>query len=150
MRLLGGQWWFLNGDLEDRVILDYMHELVWPKGRYPESFVLISLFEVCQEWGVKNGVTWRTLRVPGRRLVGQQHSWCHGWSCLTPMKIPWKFCVDIFIKSVSRMGVLGERWGFLTEDLEDRVILDVMDVLDRPQGWYPENFMYLSLFLAEI
>ena len=24
-------------------------------GRYPENFVLISLLEVCQEWGVKKG-----------------------------------------------------------------------------------------------
>ena len=31
--------------------------------------------------------------------------------------------------------------GFLTGDLEDRVILDLMDVLGRPQGSYPENFV---------
>ena len=30
--------------------------LILPQGRYPESFVLISLLEVCQEWGVKKGV----------------------------------------------------------------------------------------------
>ena len=28
-----------------------MNDLILPQGRYPESFVLISLLEVCQEWG---------------------------------------------------------------------------------------------------
>ena len=48
------------------------------------------------------------------------------------------------------MGVLGGRCGFLTGDLEERVIFDVMDVFGRPQGFYPESFVSLSLFLAEI
>ena len=43
-------------DMEDRVILDVMEHVFLPKGRYPESFVLISLSEVCQEWAVKKGV----------------------------------------------------------------------------------------------
>ena len=34
--------------------------------------------------------------------------------------------------------------------MEDRVIRDNMDDLGRPQGSYPESFMSLSLFLAEI
>ena len=34
--------------------------------------------------------------------------------------------------------------------LEDRVIVDDMDDLGRPQGSYPEGFVSLSLFLAEI
>ena len=41
---------------------------------YPETFVLISQLEVCQEGGVKKGVTWRTLRVPDRRHGGHGHS----------------------------------------------------------------------------
>ena len=51
---------------------------------------------------------------------------------------------------MSRRGVLGGHWGFLTGDLEDRVILDTMDDLGGPQGSYPEGFVSLSLFLAEI
>ena len=35
-------------------------------------------------------------------------------------------------------------------DLEDRVILDTMDDLGGPQGSYPEGFVSLSLFLADI
>ena len=35
-------------------------------------------------------------------------------------------------------------------DLEDRVILDTMNDLGGPQGSYPEGFVSLSLFLAEI
>ena len=40
--------------------------------------------------------------------------------------------------------------GFLTGDLEDRVILEAMDDLRKVQGTYPEGFVALSLFLAEI
>ena len=40
--------------------------------------------------------------------------------------------------------------GFLTGDMEDRVILDDMDDLGRPQVSYPEGFVSLSLFLVEI
>ena len=35
------------GDMEDRVIHDIIDYLILPQGRYPESFVLISLWEVC-------------------------------------------------------------------------------------------------------
>ena len=38
----------------------------------------------------------------------------------------------------------------MTGDLEDRVILDTMDDLGGPQQMYPEGFMSLSLFSAEI
>ena len=115
MGVLGGCWWFQRGDLKVKIIHDIMDDLVRPQGRYPESFLLISLLEVCQEWGVKKGGTWRTLRVPDRRLGGQGHPWCHRWSCWTLRKIPWKFHVDIFIRSVSWRG--GPSWRYL-EDLE--------------------------------
>ena len=46
--------------ISSRVILDIMDHLGGPQGKYSESFVLIYLLEVCQEWGVKNGGTWRT------------------------------------------------------------------------------------------
>ena len=55
------------------------------------------------------------LRVPDQKLGGQGHTWCHKWSCLTLRKIPLKFCVIIFIRSVS--GVGGHEWGYL-EDAE--------------------------------
>ena len=41
----------LTGDMDNRVILDIMNDVLLPQGRYPESFVLISLLEVCQEQG---------------------------------------------------------------------------------------------------
>ena len=47
-------------------------------------------------------------------------------------------------------GVLVGHWEFLTGDMKDRVILDIMDDLGRPQGSYLESFVSLSLFLAEI
>ena len=50
-----------------------MDDHILAQGRYPESFVLISLLEVCQEGGVKKGGTWRTLGVLDGRLGGQGH-----------------------------------------------------------------------------
>ena len=52
----------------------------------------------------------------------------------------WK-CVR---KGVSRSGVLGGHWGFLTGDIDDRVIPDVMNDVCLPQGRYPENFVFIS------
>ena len=57
------------GDMDDRVITDIMNDVLLPQGRYPENFMLISQWKVCQEEGVKKGGTWRTLRVP---------DWSHG------------------------------------------------------------------------
>ena len=42
---------FLTGDMEDRVIPDVMNDVLLPQGRYPENFVLLSHFKVCQEGG---------------------------------------------------------------------------------------------------
>ena len=39
----------LTGDMEDVVIHYVMGDPILPQGRYPESFMLISLLEVCQE-----------------------------------------------------------------------------------------------------
>ena len=97
------------------IIFDFLDDLVWPKGQYPESFMLICLLEVCQEWGVKKRGTWRTLRVPDRTLGWQGHPWCHGWPYFTQRKIPWKFHVYIFIRSVSRMR--GQEWGYMEDCL---------------------------------
>ena len=49
------------------VIPDIMDDVFLPQRRYPENFVLISQLEVCQEEEVKEGSTWRTLRVPDQR-----------------------------------------------------------------------------------
>ena len=35
--------------------------------------------------------------------------------------------------------------GFLTGDMEDRVIPDIMNDVFSPQGRYPENFVLISL-----
>ena len=37
--------------MDDRVIPDVMNAVLLPQGRYPEHFVLLSQFEVCQEGG---------------------------------------------------------------------------------------------------
>ena len=71
MWVLGRHLGFLTGDLEDRAILGIMDVLGRPQGSYPESFILISLLEVCQEGDVLHEGTWRMLRVPDSRLRGQ-------------------------------------------------------------------------------
>ena len=44
----------------------------------------------------------------------------------------------------SRRGVLGGRWEFLTGDMDDRVIPDVIPDVLLPQGRYSENFVLIS------
>ena len=51
-----------------------------------------------------------------------------------------KVCQEEGVKK----GVLGGHWGFLTGDMEDRVIPDVMNDVFLPQGRYPENFVLIS------
>ena len=48
-----------------------------------------------------------------------------------------------------KLGLRG-RWWFLTEDLEDRVILDTLDHLGRPPGTNPESFVKIWLHFAEL
>ena len=75
------------------------------------NFKSLSQLEVCQEPSFPNGGNCRTMMVPETIFEGQGHRWCHGLPCLTSRKIPWKFYVDIFIRSVSRREVLlGGTW----------------------------------------
>ena len=41
--------------MDDMVIPDVMNDVFLPQGIYPENFVLISLWEVCQEGEVLGG-----------------------------------------------------------------------------------------------
>ena len=52
--------------MEGRVIPEVMDYIILPQGRYPESFVLIYLLEVCQEGGSS-----KVLRYSDQRLGGQ-------------------------------------------------------------------------------
>ena len=60
--------------MEDMVIRDVMNDVLLPQGRYSEIFVLTSQLEACQKGGGQEGGTWRMLRVPDCRHVGQGHS----------------------------------------------------------------------------
>ena len=73
--------------MEDMVIPDVMNDVYLPQGLYPETFVLISQLEVCQEGGVKKGGTWRTLRVPDRTHGGRCHFCGHECCFFIPRKI---------------------------------------------------------------
>ena len=114
--VLGGRWGFLTRDKEDMVVPDVMNDIVLPQG-------------VCEEGGDRKGTT---LRAHDLRHGGHGCSWRHKWCFFFSQRnIPWKFDDDISIKSVSGRGasrrrVFGGRWGFLIQDIEDRVIPDVM------------------------
>ena len=45
---------------------------------------------------------------------------------------------------MSGRGVLGGHWGFLTDDMEELVIPDVMNDVFSHQGRYLENFVLIS------
>ena len=86
---------------------------------YPEVFVFISQWEVCQE-GSQKGGTWRTLSDPDGR---------YGRQDLTLRKIPWKFRVDISIRSVSEKRVKkGVTWRMLR-------------ALDWRHGWQGHSWL---------
>ena len=80
-----------------------------------QNIMSLAQLEVCQEPSFLNGGTWRMMMVPERRLQGQVHQWCYVLPCFTPRKIPVKFHVDIFIRSLSIM--VGPSWGYL-EDID--------------------------------
>ena len=73
--VLGGCWGFLKGDIKDMVVSDIINDVFLLLGKYPENFVLISQWEVCQEGEIKKGGNWRTLRAPDQRQEGQSHPW---------------------------------------------------------------------------
>ena len=53
--------------MDDRVIPDVMNDVLLPQAKYPENFMLICQWEVCQEGGVKKGGTGSLLRSPDGR-----------------------------------------------------------------------------------
>ena len=59
--------------MDDRVIPDFMNDVLVTRGTYPENCVIISQMEVCQDGRVKKGCTWRTLRNPDQRHEVQGH-----------------------------------------------------------------------------
>ena len=112
--------------------------------------MIISLLEVCKEWGVLHGGTCRTLKVLEWRLGAKCHMLGHWWSYFTPRKVTWKCCIHIFIRSVSRIGgplrgLFRGQWGLLAGDLEDSVIHYGNDGTILPQGRYSESFVFISL-----
>ena len=67
-RVRGGR--SLTTDLEDLVIPEAIYDLILPQERYRESFVLISVLEMCQEFGGEGqeGGNLRMSRVPDWNL----------------------------------------------------------------------------------
>ena len=80
---------------------------------------------MCQERGSRRGY-----------LEDVEGSWSETWRTwsflmswmmffFTLRKIPWTFCSDVLIRIVP--GVFRVHWGFLTGDMEDMVLPDIMN-----------------------
>ena len=114
--------------------------------RYPKIGLEVNFGGVEGEGRGGVGVFWHGVNGGGKSLVGffypKEHTlkilcWYLNWKCVRKGEV----------KKGGTWRTLG---GFLTGDMEDRVILDIMDDIGGPQGTYPESFLSLSLFLAEI
>ena len=113
--LCGGTWRTLR--VPDRIL--GWHDYPWCNGLpcltrriYLASFMLISLLEVWQEWGVLHGGTWRTLRVPDRRLSESKSPNIENQFTPT-LKLAEKYArIDDLIVSLSKMSSTfgGGRW----------------------------------------
>ena len=44
---------FLTRDMDDRVIIDIMNDVILPQGRYPENFMMIYKLESCGRYELK-------------------------------------------------------------------------------------------------
>ena len=59
-------------------------------------------------------------------------------------KLSWKFDKDpTWFRSGLNLG-LGEQWEFLTGDLKDGVIFDIIDQVGRWNGRFPESLMMIQ------
>ena len=108
--------------------------------------MLVSLLKVSRMGGQEDG---HFEDIEGSWLETlRKRSSLMSWMILfDPLKI---LCLFLYLKCVengrSRRGLLGGHCGFLTTDLEERVILDFMDVLGRFKGSYPESLCYYLYF----
>ena len=85
----------------------------------------ISIRSVSGEGGWS---TLRTLWGPDQRHGWQDDFWHHVWCYFTQRKVSWKFHDDIYIGVVwGGKGVLWGHWMFLTRDMDDGSIIDIMD-----------------------
>ena len=93
-----------------------------------------------------------TLIFQPRRLWELGHPWFYGWCLFTLFKIPWKFRVDISIRSVSGMGVLGGHWRFLIRTGSSlrtwMTMFDPQD-LDDVEGSWPKTKRTLMSLLDQ-
>ena len=119
------------------ITIQSMDDLDRRQGRYLENFMFIPQLEVCQERGGQEG----------RYLEDIGGSWLETWrtgSFLTSwimffyskedtLKIWWWYINWKSVrKGVSGRGVLKGCWGFMTGDLDDRVIPDIINDVILP------------------
>ena len=111
--------------------------------------MLISLLEVCQEGGVKKGA----LGGYWGFLTGDMEDWVipdiMNDVFLPQGRYPENFVLISLLEVCQEGGgssrwVIGGRWGFLTGDMEDRVIPDIMNDVLLLQGTYSENLVLIS------
>ena len=121
--LHGGTWWMLmvpDQDFNERIIyhvMDY-HDMLFLT--FVQNFSSLAWLEVHQEPSVLHVHTWRTLILPDLVLGGKVPLWCHGYLILD-------MCAKLHQKHWLPMSILWGPGRFLTRNLENRVILDIMD-----------------------
>ena len=104
--------------------------------------MLISLFEVCHECGVKQGCTWKMLWVPDWINGGQGYPGHHEWYCFIKRKVPPKNLLTSLIEVCQEWDVKKGR--SLIRNITHRVIPDVMNEVYLHWGRNPENFVLIS------
>ena len=127
--VLGKCWGHLTRDMDNRFIPDVLKDIFYPN-ECTLKFLCWYLYWRCIRKGGQKGGTWRTLSDPDQRYGWQGHSWRLEWCSFTLRNIPWKFCVNISIRSVSRRGVKkGVTWRMLR-------------VPDRWLGWQGHSWSH--------
>ena len=106
-------------------------------------FMLISLLEVCLEWGVKKGCTLRTLRIPDQRHGGQGRSWCHEWCFLPRGRYPEKddrsctqFVLEQGVSPEDNLQLANCRWT-LNKMLKE-VVDNSIHTYNTPYPWFTD------------
>ena len=144
--ILGGCWWFLTGILENWDIFDIIyHHGMWFYTCVP-NFSSLAWLEVNQEPPIFQECWWFLTEVLEDGLILHHDIWL--FTCVPNVSfLAWfEMCQEPPVLEI----ILGGRWKFKTGVLEDGVIFDIIDHLDRPKWSYPESFMKFWLNFAKI
>ena len=109
---------------------------------------------MCQESFHPLWWAWMNLMVPDWRLEGSGHPWCHTSSSCVVVDLCARFqlsSMKVRVKNIYILyGRLWGRWLFLTGDLEDGVIFEVIEHLCMLFSYHVSSFSFLFAFLVHV